>query len=97
MAFKNALDDGGKLDWDYNKPIHQWHGIDIRYQSRTESRRYGWGNSEIAGTIPPEIGDLDALQVVDLGGNKLTGPIPAELLLLTDLRELGSGFKPTDR
>ena len=90
MAFKNALDDSGKLDWGYNRPIHQWHGIDIDINpERITSIRLG--NSEIAGTIPPEIGDLDALQVIDLGGNKLTGPIPAELLLLTDLRELGLG------
>lgn len=39
-------------------------------------------------SLPPEIGDLTHLEVLDLRGNVLRGAVPEEILKLTRLREL---------
>ena len=36
--------------------------------------------NRISGTVPAQIGDLAALTRLDLGGNRLTGPLPAPVL-----------------
>ncbi|CAN0544611.1 unnamed protein product, partial [Ectocarpus sp. 12 AP-2014] len=41
-----------------------------------------------AGPIPRELGNLAALQSLDLGANTLSGPIPRELGKLAALRYL---------
>ncbi|CAM9771168.1 unnamed protein product, partial [Ectocarpus fasciculatus] len=43
------------------------------------------------GAIPPELGNLAALQTLDLGWNQLSGFIPAELGALAVLEELRLG------
>ena len=42
-------------------------------------------NSELTGSIPPEIGNLINLTYLNLGGNQLTGEIPPEIGNLTNL------------
>ncbi|CAN0358579.1 unnamed protein product, partial [Scytosiphon promiscuus] len=42
----------------------------------------------IAGSIPPEIGKLAALQLLSLSNNQLTGTIPAALGALSNLTRL---------
>lgn len=36
-------------------------------------------NNSFHGTIPREIGDLEDLEVLDLGYNNFTGPFPSDL------------------
>lgn len=38
-------------------------------------------DNRLAGTIPPEVAWLPALNTLSLGANRLTGSIPLELLL----------------
>jgi len=45
-------------------------------------------NNKLTGTIPPEIGQLKALQVLNLGSNRLHGEIPQSACNLTRLQEL---------
>ena len=45
----------------------------------------------LTGQLPPELGSLDALQVLDLRRNRLSGHIPAELAGLENLRGLRLG------
>ena len=44
-----------------------------------------WDNKDL---VPPELGSLDALTVLSLDDNKLSGPIPPELSKLRRLRDL---------
>jgi hypothetical protein len=44
--------------------------------------------NELAGTLPPELGDLSHLRVLSLWVNRLCGPIPAELGNLSELVSL---------
>ncbi|CAN0547466.1 unnamed protein product, partial [Ectocarpus sp. 8 AP-2014] len=47
-----------------------------------------WFLSHFTGPIPPELGNLAALQYLNLGDNELSGPIPPELGKLTALENL---------
>ena len=61
----------------YGVTIEDYHvvGLDLK-------------QNDLAGTIPPQIGDLSHLEVLDLFDNYLTGSIPAELGNLKNLKEL---------
>lgn len=96
-------------NWLTDAPLSDWYGVDVNEEGRVSC--LGWcdqGSEQIrhlAGSIPPELGDLEALEVLALhsreGANRflvcgdegelgqLTGPIPAELGKLRNLRELG--------
>ena len=47
--------------------------------------------SFLTGTIPPDLGWLDGLEVLQLNDNQLTGEIPAALGSLADLQSLYLG------
>ncbi|MGD8278453.1 MAG: hypothetical protein PVH00_10530, partial [Gemmatimonadota bacterium] len=53
-----------------------WHGITCSADAlpRVTEVELVWNN--LIGPLPGQISDLDALEVLDLGGNQLTGPIP---------------------
>lgn len=59
-----------------------WSGVICRQGHVFELQLYGNG---LAGALPPEIGNLPRLQVLNLSFNQLTGPIPAELGSLANL------------
>ncbi len=48
----------------------------------------GFGDNQLSGAIPPEIGSLPNLDSLYLDGNRLSGAIPPELGNLTNLRTL---------
>ena len=65
--------------------ITAWNGIHIhdrRVDSILLARR------GISGAIPPQLGRLTNLKLLDLNGNQLTGTIPTQLSRLTNLESL---------
>ncbi len=67
---------------EWNTP---WRGVTIR-DGRAVALDFS--GSKLSGTIPPELGNLTALDYLHLGNNQLTGPIPSELGSLTRLEYL---------
>lgn len=57
-------------------PSHQGHVSELRLQL-----------NNLYGALPPEIGNLSRLHVLDMNGNSLRGAIPREFM---QLRQLGS-------
>ena len=62
-----------------------WKGVYCSYSLVT---MISLGNSNLSGSIPPELGNLTILATLDLHDNQLTGSIPAELGNLTTLTGL---------
>ena len=88
------------LNWAADMPIGQWDGIRGRsgalagtpervtwlyLHGTTANADAGRAESKLNGTIPVELGQLDALTRLYLHRNNLTGGIPAELNDLTNL------------
>ncbi|CAN0109764.1 unnamed protein product, partial [Ectocarpus sp. 8 AP-2014] len=73
-------------NWDTDAVLATWHGVRVNDQGRVVELILGRNN--LQGTIPPELGNLAALQQLDLGRNGLSGPIPPELGKLAALEEL---------
>ena len=75
-------------NWLSDADLSQWHGVSAS-DGRVDDL---WlGNNNLVGTIPPELGGLDALFTLSLSSNKLSGPIPAELSKFKRLRDLYLG------
>lgn len=71
-------------NWLTDAPLSQWHGVGVNDEGRVLWLHLGSG-SNLSGPIPPELGSLDALESLILGGD---GPIPPELGRLTALKRL---------
>jgi len=73
-------------NWLTDAPLGEWYGVQTDGSGRvTWLGLYG---NDLAGPIPPELGNLADLPVLDLGHNALTGPIPSELGSLSNLTVL---------
>ncbi|MCY3944281.1 MAG: Ig-like domain-containing protein [Gemmatimonadetes bacterium] len=87
-------------NWLTEAPLDEWYGVDTDASGRVV--RLDLGNNALSGVIPPELGDLDALEELVLWGNELTGAIPPELSNLPNLARLHleanrlSGAIPTE-
>ena len=101
MAVRDTLSGNVALDWSYDRAMSSWQGVtvDTRLNRVTKLRLPTMG---LTGNIPPELGDLSSLTVINLGGNQLTGSIPPELGGLSNLIRLNlfgndlSGNIPTE-
>ena len=83
----NGSDWSNNEHWLSDRPLYQWFGLKVNIDGRLTE--INLGNNALDGNLPPELGDLDQLQVIDLNGNpKLSGVIPRELGRLTQLRTL---------
>ena len=89
-------------NWLTDTPLGDWYGVEVDSQGRViELRMAVWvdtedGGSEklgngLTGVIPPELGSLPHLRVLDLSHNQLEGPIPAQLGSLSSLQVLDLG------
>lgn len=83
--------------WLSDAPLGQWHGVYTDASGRVSHLVLGLEWDEdlnervplgLTGRIPPEIGNLDRLQVLSLTHNRLTGPIPSEIASPSGLRWL---------
>lgn len=103
VAFFEATDGPNWIDnenWLTDAPLGEWYGVETDQSGRVigldlagHTRLGDRGRAEfvfhgLAGSIPPEIGNLTHLTHLDLELNRLTGPIPAELGSLSSLEDL---------
>ncbi|MCZ0934884.1 MAG: Ig-like domain-containing protein, partial [Gemmatimonadetes bacterium] len=72
--------------WLTEAPLSAWHGVTTDDAGRVVGLSLSYNRG--SGTLPPAIGQLAELEVLNLAGNGLSGEIPAELGKLTQLRIL---------
>jgi hypothetical protein len=87
LAARDTLAGIGQLNWNADIPIYDWDGVYLG-DSRIRVRILLPLGVRLAGEIPPELGLLNGLESLNLGGHKLTGRIPPELGQLDNLRSL---------
>ena len=86
-------------NWLTDAPLEEWYGVEVDSQGRViELRMAAWVETEdggrekigngLTGSIPPELGSLPHLRVLDLSHNQLEGPIPTQLGSLSSLTSL---------
>ena len=73
-------------NWLTDAPIDQWHGVTVNAEGRVVGLHFLRNN--LTGVVPPEIGGLEDLEVLDFRFNALKGAIPPELGNLANLRVL---------
>lgn len=87
LAARDSLAGSQELNWSAEWPLGDWEGVvlggwPLRVTELNLAIR------DLRGVIPPELGRLTQLRVLDLSGNRLGGVIPPELGRLTQLRVL---------
>lgn len=75
--------------WLSDRPIGEWHGVTTGEDGRVTALTLPAGN--LVGSLPPELGNLTSLEVLDLECNELAGAIPPEVGNLHRLRTLNLG------
>ena len=87
LAARDTLAGSGTLNWSGSTDIGSWDGVTVD-GSPPRVTKLNLRDSQLTGTIPPELGGLASLAELSLGDNRLTGPIPAWLGGLTNLERL---------
>ena len=82
---------GGKYwtnrdNWLSDVPLKDWYGVEVNGEGRVIS--LDLSQNELAGELPPELGNLAALERLGLYRNGLTGAIPPEFGSLPNLQRL---------
>ena len=87
LGLKDALARTGALNWNGTTAITSWDGVTVAgvppRVTKLQLRSRG-----LTGVIPPGLGELSGLQVLNLQLNRLTGGIPRELGGLSNLNAL---------
>ncbi|GAY61934.1 hypothetical protein CUMW_213850 [Citrus unshiu] len=91
-AFKNGITSdtlGALADWNDTNQIHHcnWSGITCNSSSKHVTA-IKLVDKQLQGQISPFLGNLSALQVLDLSLNSFSGSIPAQLGQCSQLAEL---------
>lgn len=73
-------------NWCTDADLSEWYGISMDNNGKVSSINLSSNN--LTGTIPDEIGNLEALWILNVPYNQLTGEIPASIGKLTRLRGL---------
>lgn len=77
----------GPDEWNAHLPIWAWQGVEV-HGDPPRVRGLSLRRAGLSGTIPPEWGDLEMLEVLDLAVNGLVGRIPSALGKLIMLKRL---------
>ena len=92
VALHNAT---GGDDWEDNDnwltdaPLDEWDGVETDVNGRVII--LDLAGNDLAGHIPPELGELSELEVLELNSNLLTGILPPELGKLGELEHMELG------
>ena len=87
-------------NWLTDAPLGDWYGVDtdasgrvvgVDLAGRWDPDASEWVSHGLTGPIPPELGSLANLEVLNLSTNDLSGPIPPELGNLSNLTVLRLG------
>ena len=70
-------------NWLTGQPLGSWFGVTTDEGGRVTALELA--NNRLEGRLPPELGLIETLEVLNLGGNQLVGQIPLEL-------EISSGW-----
>ena len=92
VAFHEATNGSAWIEdegWLSDRPVGEWHGVTAGEDGRVTALMLPASN--LAGALPPELGHLTSLEVLDLERNALAGAIPPELGDLHRLRTLNLG------
>ncbi|CAN0085093.1 unnamed protein product [Pylaiella littoralis] len=74
-----------KTNWNTDADLSVWHGVKVNGDDRMV--KLYLRDNNLRGPIPPQLGNLSALETLELR-NKLHGLIPPELGALSELRQL---------
>jgi len=72
------------LNWRANTPISEWQGVKVSGNRIVEILIPSLG---LRGALPPALGSLSELKILDVSGNAFTGGIPASFAALGQLEE----------
>ena len=89
VALYNATDGANwttSTNWTSAEPLSSWSGVTTNSDGLVT--RLVLNNNGLDGTLPAALGDLTALEYLDLQNNALSGALPAELADLTNLTSL---------
>lgn len=75
------------LNWATHNSIDEWEGVTVD-GSVGRVTQLSLPDRGLTGTVPPEIGNLAALRLLDLQRNELSGSLPTEIGYLESLEEL---------
>ena len=90
LAARDTLAGSGTLNWSGSTAIAAWDGVTLS-GSPLRVTSLALSDSQLTGAIPPELGNLNNLERLNLTRNQLTGDIPPELSLLTNVQLLALG------
>ena len=88
-ALFEATDGDNWIDssnWMSSSSLGNWFGVSTNSDGRVAAIRLP--DNRLAGPLPPEIGSISTLEVLDLQGNHLEGPLPVEFGGLSRLNYL---------
>ncbi len=66
--------------WNLNENVNTWFGITVENNMVTE---INLSMKNLSGEIPATIGNLQSLETINLGFNKINGVIPNEIYFLS--------------
>ena len=76
--------------WLTDRPLDSWSGVRVDGDGRVIELALGSNN--LAGRIPPEIGNLPRLRILNMSNNSIDGPIPPAIGRLSRLEGLNLDF-----
>ena len=82
----NGPDWKNKSNWLSNRRLGAWHGVTTDGSGRVIHLELP--QNRLTGQIPPELGNLNNLLLLNLSWNRLSGPIPPELGNLNSLESV---------